>query len=315
MLSPFFARHRLPCALRYRARKALRMETMDFRGWPIRYARMGSGEPVVFLHNGGTSHAIWREIVPKVARGYEVFALDLLGYGASAKPGSGYSLTTYVEMLAHLVDSEIRAPISLVGNCMGSAISLMFAKSRPEDVRALVLVNPLTEATFSAGWLGSLLRFQKRAPSLSAPVFEAAAKLKLPTAIAKQSLQFQLGREGRKKRVHHSGDLCACATSDGQLRSMLAVLADMDAYSVIDAFVAGADFPPISTIWGLDNRVLSPEAGRRLNEKLRPKREAWLEGCGHLPMLERPEEVLTMIEETLRAERAERARGGEVEAL
>lgn len=284
------------------------METFDFRGLPIRYVREGSGEAVVFLHNGGTSHAIWRDVLPRIAKNNEVFALDLLGYGASAKPGTGYSLSDYEAMLAAFVDEVIAAPIALVGNCMGSAISMKFALGRPEQVRALVLINPLTDATFSAGWLGSLLAMQKRAPHIAGKAFEQIGRMRLPSWLGPRTLSFQLGKEGRARGVQNTDELCACASSSGQLRSLLGVLEDLGNYAFLDRLEPSDDLPPITTIWGLENRVLSPEAGRRLNAKLRPVREEWLEGCGHLPMLEKPSEVASIIEEALRGESVKAAR-------
>lgn len=277
------------------------MKTFEFRGLPIRYVREGAGEPVVFLHNGGTSHAIWKDVLPRIARRREVFALDLLGFGASAKPEQGYSLDDYEAMLAAFVDSVVRAPLSLVGNCMGSAISLRVAMSRPREVRALVLINPLTEATFLGGSMGTLLRMRKAAPGLMRPVQRGISGLRLPELFAKESLRFQVGEEGRRRGVHEMDDLCACAASDSHMKSLVAVFDDLVSYGVIDRFVPDEAFPPICTIWGLENRVLSPEAGRRLNATLRPRREHWLAGCGHLLMLEKPDEVGAIIEDALDA--------------
>lgn len=283
------------------------METFDYRGLPIRYVRQGKGEPVVFIHNGGTSHTIWRDVLPKLAGRYEVFALDLLGFGASAKPETGYDLENYISLLEAFVDAHRLAPVRLVGNCMGSAMSLGLAMRRPQDVRAMVLVNPLTDATFSAGWLGSTLWLRKKARGLSHAIYAGLGAFRLPRAVSQQSLAWQFGSIGRAKKLHLTRDLCACFTAEGQMKSLTNVLDGLMAYAVFDELRPGAGFPPACTVWGLENRILSPEAGRRLNETLQPVRQEWLEGCGHLAMLEKPDEVAAIITEFFATAKAVRA--------
>jgi pimeloyl-ACP methyl ester carboxylesterase len=264
----------------------------------IAYQRSGRGTPIILLHNGGTSHAIWRDITPfLVEAGHEVFALDLAGFGASTRPAHGVSLARHVDIVSSFVDAHRLAPLSLVGNCMGSAIALTFARRRPRDVTALVLVNPLTEATFAAGGMGATLGLRRHLPTLSQPIVRALAAAPVPKSVRNYITRMQLGRRGRARPLGASEELCACYDTPGQVRSLVGVLDDLGSYAAIDHFTPPADFPPITTIWGLDNRVLSPAAGRRLGQTLRPVREEWLEGCGHLPMLETPERVATVIAE------------------
>lgn len=276
------------------------MKTFDFHGWPVKYVHAGGGEPMILLHNGGTSHAIWNEVMPRLSRHYELFALDLPGFGASARPGPGFTLDHYVAMIGEFVDRHRLAPVMLTGNCMGSAMSLAFAIRRPRDVRALVLVNPLTAATISAGELGPVIQFRRRAPALAGPAYGMLGRLRLTEWIGGQVLRFQTGPEGRARNVEQNAELRQCYAAPGQMQALLAVVDDIESYAALDRFTPDGKFPPLCTIWGLDNRVLSPKAGRTLNQTLRPRREEWLEGCGHLPMLEQPETVAGIIEDFLR---------------
>lgn len=268
------------------------METFEYENLSIRYLRAGAGAPIVLLHNGGTSHAIWKDVIP-LLDGFEVFALDLLGFGESSKPERGYELERHVAILGAFVEAHRLAPAFLVGNCMGSATSLAYAMRRSNAVRAMVLINTLTTATFAKGLYGPMLGLPRRAPAL----VSAMSRVALGSRLGKYGVRSQLGRYGRERRIHERPDLCACYAGASQSRALLGVLADIPNYAVLDRFAPPPGFPPICTIWGLENRVLRAAEGRALVSTLRPARQEWLEGCGHLPMLERPERVATILRE------------------
>ena len=283
------------------------MESFNFRGLSITYEHTGQGEPVIMLHNGGSSHAIWDEVASRLAGKYEIFALDLLGFGNSAKPGAGYTLDNYVAMLEEFVSSRGLEKVALVGNCMGCAISLAFTDRHPDKVRALVLCNPLTESTFLGGWLGPFLWLRERLPAVNRQVYRVLGHLKLTNGIGSAASLFQLGPRGRALKVHRKPEVFGPYAATGQLESLLGVLDDLENYAVIDNLAPQPGFPPICTIWGLKNKIVSPKAGRRLNSTLHPARQEWLPESGHLLMLEQPDEVASIIDGFLQTAAATQA--------
>lgn len=275
------------------------MHTIGFREWTIAYARKGAGPPVLFLHNGGTSHHIWQPVMARMQHRFDVIAVDLLGYGASSKPGHSYTMDVYVEMVRTLLDTLELDQVHIVGNCMGSAIAAHVARAHPVRVRSLVLVNPLTEATFRQGWLAGVLAARRVSPRVIGGAYRKLSSLRLPGWTGTASLAFQLGRRGRSKGVHKDPELKALHTSDGQLRSLLEVLADIDAYAELDALGFSKNMPPTLTLWGESNRVLSARAGKTLNTTLRPEQTRSIPDCGHLVMMEAPEETAALVQDFL----------------
>ena len=73
--------------------------TAEVNGQSIRYARGGSGVPVLLLHGFPQTHAMWHAIAPELARDHTVIAADLRGYGASSRP-RGMTCYSFREMAA-----------------------------------------------------------------------------------------------------------------------------------------------------------------------------------------------------------------------
>ncbi|APA94647.1 alpha/beta fold hydrolase [Nocardia seriolae] len=82
-------------------------------------------------------------------------------------------------------------------------------------------------------------------------------------------------------------------------RALIYLVRDLGSFAALDDWPDRAELPPTCVIWGNQNRVLSAATGRTVNAALRPDRAEYLDGCGHVPMLERGPEVTAIITEFL----------------
>ncbi|MGA1264292.1 MAG: alpha/beta fold hydrolase [Prochlorothrix sp.] len=113
-----------------------------WQGHSIRYTVAGQGKPVVLIHGFGASIGHWRKNIPDLAAGgYQVFALDLLGFGASAKPNQEYSLELWQDLLCDFWQEKIQQPTVFVGNSIGALLALMLAANHPDKTTGAVLLN------------------------------------------------------------------------------------------------------------------------------------------------------------------------------
>lgn len=285
------------------------MDTFEHDGVVIAYQHCGTGPAILFLHNGGASSTIWRHQVADLATRFQTVAVDLPGFGCSPRPVDGIDLDGQVELLAALIRELELDPVLVVGNCMGSNIAVQLATEHPRLVAGLVLVNPLTEATFSAGGLGLLHTMYRRMPGPTQTMRSLARRVVPPRVAARATLRFQIGSKGVARGLQRDPVLLQNIRRREQLPALIDVLDDMRAYGSLDGESATA-LPPICTIWGMQNRVLSPSAGRALNGRLRPQCAEELDGCGHLPMLEDPAAVTAIVERFAQARRLDDARRG-----
>lgn len=117
-------------------------ETWSWRDYQIRFAAVGSGPPLVLVHGFGASIGHWRRNIPVLAEaGYQVFALDLLGFGTSDKPALNYTLDLWEESLHDFCQEKISEPAMFIGNSIGALLSLMMTVHHPDLAAGGVLLN------------------------------------------------------------------------------------------------------------------------------------------------------------------------------
>lgn len=100
-------------------------------------------EPIVLLHCSGSSGAQWRTLAPLLGARYRMMTPDLIGYGAAA-PWSGrggFGLAQEAAAVRSLL-GRLDEPAHLVGHSYGGAVALHIARTRPERLRSLTLVEP-----------------------------------------------------------------------------------------------------------------------------------------------------------------------------
>jgi 2-hydroxy-6-oxo-6-(2'-aminophenyl)hexa-2,4-dienoate hydrolase len=122
---------------------------VDVDGIATRYLEAGRpGRPqVVLIHGGGAgaeSSGNWRYTVPLLAHEFHLFALDMVGFGGTAKPDASrysYSQPGRNLHLAGFLRALRLEGASLVGNSMGGATALGVAMEHPDLVSQLVLMG------------------------------------------------------------------------------------------------------------------------------------------------------------------------------
>jgi pimeloyl-ACP methyl ester carboxylesterase len=113
-----------------------------WQGHKIRYTVSGEGKPLLLIHGFGASIGHWQKNIPVLAdAGYQVFALDLLGFGASAKAPLNYTLELWESQITDFWTEFIHQPTVFVGNSIGALLALMLVTNHPEIAAGGVLIN------------------------------------------------------------------------------------------------------------------------------------------------------------------------------
>ena len=119
-----------------------------WRGWQIRYSFMpaknpqdADNPPLILLHGFGAAIEHWRHNIPILSQNHRVYAVDLLGFGGSRKVQVPYTINLWVEQIHDFWQTFINRPVVLVGNSIGSLVSMALAGKYPEMVAGLVMLS------------------------------------------------------------------------------------------------------------------------------------------------------------------------------
>ncbi|MEL6786894.1 MAG: alpha/beta fold hydrolase [Cyanobacteria bacterium J06607_15] len=157
-----------------------------WRGWQTRYSYLRARKrldsdlpPLILIHGFGASIEHWRNNIPTIAQDRTVYALDLLGFGASRKADTDYSAALWTEQVHDFWQTFIGVRAILVGNSIGSLVCLNATATYPEMVEGLVMLS-LPDVSVREDML----------PPLISPVVTAIENLFASPLLIKNLLKF-----------------------------------------------------------------------------------------------------------------------------
>jgi len=279
-------------------------DTWNWKGFPIHYQFAGTqGPPVVLVHGFGASSGHWRKNIPGLAAIARVYAIDLIGFGASAKPAPGpfapaehveYSFETWGQQIADFCREVVEEPAFVVGNSIGCIAAMQAAVYAPQLVLSMALINCSLR----------LLHDRKRAGlpwyrRIGAPIVQKILTFK---PIGKLFFN-QLANPSTVRKILRQAYKHPEVVTDELVDLLLAPARDPGAVDVFLAFTRYSQGPlpedllavlpcPALLLWGTDD-PWEPIAIARQELSHFPVVEDFvpLEGLGHCPQDEAPEVV------------------------
>ncbi len=120
---------------------------VEMNGIWLHYVRGGTNEdqPLILLHGFPESWVMWRDLLPDLMAKHHVIAVDLRGYGDSAKPNGeeGYDKGTMAADIEILCRHLRVAPPVIIGHDRGGRVARRYALDRPRQVKGVALLDIL----------------------------------------------------------------------------------------------------------------------------------------------------------------------------
>lgn len=284
-----------------RAPKSISSEFIEVGSLRVHHTHGGRGSPVVFIHGLGSSgYMEWRYNLEATALTHRAFAPDMPGYGRTEKPRVRYTVQYFARFIERYMEGRGLRSAAVVGASLGGRIALELALEQPRLVRKLVLVNAL-----------GLGRPKLRMAHMSYGLVTLPRVGEAAMRFARDALHWAPPNMIRRVAARYAGASADLLKSmdDGyldNLREMYATDGFHNAYlSTVRSLInPGALFGgnhdatarlnelklPVQLIWGADDPLFPVAHAARAHAMIRRSKLAVIEGAGHSPQAERPEE-------------------------
>jgi 3-oxoadipate enol-lactonase len=231
----------------------------------------GAGPVLLLVHGYPLDGTLWRHQTGAFP-GWRTLVPDLRGFGRSDAPDLGYSMATYADDLAGLLDACGVDEVVLVGLSMGGYVALEFLRRHRPRVRALVLAGTRAQADSAEA--------RKGREAAMADAREGGAAL-----IADQMLPRLLAPSAPEALVREARTMMAAAPVPGLLGA-LAAMRDRPDSTPLLPILAGL---PTLVVVGSEDVLTPPRDAESMAKAIPGAKLARIEAAGHLAPLEQPE--------------------------
>jgi pimeloyl-ACP methyl ester carboxylesterase len=238
--------------------------------------RGNKATPIILLHGFDSSILEFRRLLPLLALENEVWALDLLGFGFNERL-CDLSFST-LEIKTHLYyfwKTFVQQPVILVGASMGGATAIDFTLTYPEAVKGLVLLD--SAGLSNAPVVGQLM--------FSPLDYWATEFLRHP------KVRQNISRTAYYDKSLASRDAQICGAlhlSCPRWREALIAFTKSGGYGNFSRQLSQIQQPSL-IIWGKCDRILGTKAATQFANLLPNSQLVWIDNCGHVPHLEKPQ--------------------------
>ena len=253
----------------------MRSAHADIGGTRLHWREAGAGDAVVLLHAFPLHSAMWSPQLLRLPAERHWIAPDTRGFGAARTTRATLTMERVADDVAALLDHLGHARATLCGVSMGGYVAFAFLRKYPERVAALVLSDTRATADDPAGRLARRISSERVRAEGSA-------------AIVAQMLDRLVGDTTRRVRP-------------GVHAAVRAMLEDADAVAFAraqSAMAARADSTPLlgdirvpaHVVVGSEDVIVKPDEARALARAIPGAQLTIIDGAGHLPSLECPDE-------------------------
>ena len=255
----------------------LKLKTAHVDGFDMPYLEGGQGEVLLLIHGFGGDKDNFTRIARFLTPHYRVIIPDLPGFGdATRNPKASYTMAEQVGRIHGLVTQLGIARLHMGGNSMGGFIAAQFAAPYGHMLASLWLLDPA--GTFASHNSAMLLNYEKtgKNPLLVEKVGDFNETIRATTHKAPFLPGFARQTLGRR----------AVADFDLHTRIMR---------QLNDSPLLENTFQPMATpaliVWGAEDEILNPAGAESFRQLFPNSRVIIMEGVGHLPMAEVPEQA------------------------
>lgn len=256
------------------------MAFAEINGIVVHYELIGEATAknlIVFSNSLGTDFRIWLPLFDELPDDYSALFYDSRGHGLSGGADKPFDMNDLVDDLIGLVDELGIKRATFCGLSVGGLIVQGVYAKRPELFKKLILCDTAPQIGTADAWNGRIDAVTKAgissiADNVMQRWFTAAFHEEQPVELAGYKLMLE--------RQPASGYASTCAA-----------IRDTD-------FTAGlADISvPTLLVVGDEDGSTSPELVRKAADGISGSRFEIIEGCGHIPCVEQPEALATLIQ-------------------
>jgi pimeloyl-ACP methyl ester carboxylesterase len=254
----------------------------------IVYYDVGTGPTVVLVHGFGSQASVdWGHVIRPLAAHHRVIALDMIGFGESAKPYIDYDIQTFVDFLGEFLRTLKVEHFALAGESLGGWVVASYtiqalspdntgkyAVPKPDK---LIMEDAAGHKAFHSDGPSPLMSSLKDGAGIASILYD---KSLMTDEAMRQNFAIKL------------------KANDGTTQRLFRANMKVDSETVGNK-VSTITIPTL-VVWGEDDPIVPLADGKDFAAKIPGAKLAIVPKCGHAPSIERPEEFIAAVEAFLK---------------